>query len=189
MKKLLLVIVSFAFIVPLCFCEEVKEQDRNYDGKVDRWVYILDENTEKIDDDSDFDGKVNTVYWQYKDSNGMIYKLEMDTDVDGKKNAWLYYNNAIPQKCEADTNKDEVVDITSYMDIAGDILEVEADANYDGKIDLMQQYSGGKVIRTEVDSDFDGKMDKTFNDISEADNWLRENRPGFTNNANFYTPK
>lgn len=37
--------------------------------------------------------------------------------------------------------------------------KVEADTNYDGKIDRLEYYQDNKIEHTEADTDFDGQMD------------------------------
>ena len=63
-----------------------------------------------------------------------------------------------PKAVAIDTNKDGKPDRWEYHD--GNKVRVEADTNFDGKIDEIAYFENGKLVKGEKDSDYDGKMDK-----------------------------
>ena len=63
-----------------------------------------------------------------------------------------------PKVVALDTNKDGQPDRWEYHE--GNKVRVEADTNYDGKIDEIAFFENGKLVKGQKDSDFDGKVDK-----------------------------
>ena len=66
-----------------------------------------------------------------------------------------------PKMVSVDTNKDGKPDRWEYHD--GNKVRVEADTNFDGKVDEIAYFEDGKLVKGEKDSDYDGKMDKWIN--------------------------
>ena len=66
-----------------------------------------------------------------------------------------------PKMVSVDTNKDAKPDRFEYHD--GSKVRVEADTNFDGKVDEIAYFEEGKLVKGEKDSDYDGKMDKWIN--------------------------
>jgi hypothetical protein len=62
---------------------------------------------------------------------------------------------------EVDTNLDGIKDLVRRYDDQGQVLEEDADANYDGKIDTWTYYFRGRIARVEVDLDGDDTPDET----------------------------
>lgn len=77
-----------------------------------------------------------------------------------------------------DVNKDGKPDVT-YQQVEGFATKVEADTNYDGKPDVVVYVENGKFDSAEVDTDYDGRADKQFNDSSQFNKWVNENRSDF----------
>ena len=68
-----------------------------------------------------------------------------------------------------DTNGDGRPDvIRTYKD--HELIEVESDRNFNGKVDLVQEYSRGVLVREIHDDDFDGKPEsiRTFRNGKRA---------------------
>jgi hypothetical protein len=66
---------------------------------------------------------------------------------------------------EADLNGNGVKDVVRYYNDEGSPLREEADRNFNGQMDLITYYDGGRVIRQEVDRSGDGRVDtKIFYD-------------------------
>lgn len=66
-----------------------------------------------------------------------------------------------PKMVAVDTNKDAKADRWEYHE--GNKVRVEADTNFDNKVDEVAYFENGKLIKGEKDSDYDGKMDKWIN--------------------------
>ena len=109
-----------------------KEQDLNYDGRKDVWIYYDDQGSRQMEEmDLDFDGKVDLVTIR---RGGKVVRQELDTNYDGKPDIIKYF-------------EDEV------------LVRVERDSNNDGKVDYWEYYEGGQLDRVGYDKDGDGKPD------------------------------
>ncbi len=64
-----------------------------------------------------------------------------------------------PKKVEADANFDGKVDRTENYDEKGQINKVEVDTNGDGVMDEWIYYKDGKPVKSEKDTNGDGKPD------------------------------
>lgn len=69
---------------------EVREQDSNGDGKIDRWVHVEGGEAVKVEADTNFDGKVDLVQ-HYRE--GKVSLLERDTDHDGRTDTWDHFQD------------------------------------------------------------------------------------------------
>jgi hypothetical protein len=107
--------------------------DRNYDGLVDR----------------------TEIY----DAKGVVTRVEVDINGDGKTDEWVYYEEGIPVKGAKDINGDGNSDTTLFYDAKGIIIRSEADANGDGKIDEWVYYEANKPVKAEKDTNKDSKPD------------------------------
>jgi hypothetical protein len=84
-----------------------------------------------------------------------------------------------------DVNKDGKPDVTYYSDSEGkNVAKVEADTDYNGRPDVVVILKDGKFDSAEVDTNNDGKSERKFNDASEFNKWVNENRPDFNNALN-----
>lgn len=111
--------------------------DRNYDGIVER--------TEIYDD------------------KGLVQRVEVDSDADGKINEWIYYERGVAVKGGKDLNKDGKADITMIYDDKGVIIKTESDTNGDGKIDEWIYFVNSVPVKAEKDINGDGKIDTWLN--------------------------
>ncbi len=107
-----------------------KEQDLNYDGRKDIWIYYDDQGNREMEEmDLDFDGKIDLVTIR---RGGKVVRQELDTNYDGKADIWKYYSEEVLER-------------------------VERDSNNDGKVDYWEYYEGGQLDRVGYDKDGDGK--------------------------------
>ncbi len=107
--------------------------------------------------DLNFDGKVDRV--EVYNEKGVIVRLEVDTDADGKMNEWVYFTNGIRSRAEKDINRDGRADTFITYDARGVITKLEGDTSGDGKINEWVYYKDGKPVRAEKDTNADGKPD------------------------------
>ncbi len=111
-----------------------KEQDLNYDGRKDIWIYYDDQGNRQMEEmDLDFDGKIDLITIR---RGGKVIRQELDTNYDGKTDIWKYYTD------------EEVLE------------RVERDSNGDGKVDYWEYYEGGQLDRIGYDKDGDGKPEE-----------------------------
>jgi hypothetical protein len=60
---------------------------------------------------------------------------------------------------EMDTNLDGIKDVVRTFNAKGEALHEEADANYDGKIDVWINFVSGRMSEEDLDTNSDGKVD------------------------------
>lgn len=113
----------------------VETEDRNRDGKPDKWTECAIagglKRCEKLD--LDFDGKVDVVR-QY-DERGAIASEKRDLDYDGRIDDERIFN-------------------------AGVLTEERSGFGFDGKFHHRVFYENGKKTREEIDLDQDGRVDE-----------------------------
>jgi hypothetical protein len=119
------------------FKPKVVKVDRNYDGVAERT--------------------------EFYDDQGVIQRVEVDTDADGKTDEWVSYEKGVAVKGEKDLNKDGKPDTAMIYDVKGVIIRTETDANGDGKIDEWVYYADGVPVKAEKDTNNDGKVDTWLN--------------------------
>jgi hypothetical protein len=66
--------------------------------------------------------------------------IALDTRKAGKPDRWEYYETGVIQRVEVDRNGDGKVDQIMYYDENGKIKKVEKDSTYSGKIDQWIEY-------------------------------------------------
>jgi len=80
---------------------------------------------------------------------------------DGRADQWVNRVDAGDYQVLLDTNGDQRPDvIKTYRN--GQLVQVERDRNYNGAVDLVQQYSQGLLVREVHDDDFDGKPESIW---------------------------
>lgn len=110
-----------------------KEQDINFDGRKDIWVYYDDQGNREMEEmDFDFDGRIDLVTIR---RGGKVVRQEMDTNFDGKADIVKYFTEEVLER-------------------------VERDSNNDGKVDYWEYYEGGQLDRVGYDKDGDGKPEE-----------------------------
>jgi len=160
--------------------EAAKTEDRNRDGRPDRWVYteadggrreLLDENADgradlvrrfdaenrllSTEEDLDFDGRYE-VTTQYRD--GERTRRFEDTDADGRPDRWTFFANGEVRSIEEDRDGDGFRDlISSYTN--GELEEQQEDRNGDGQPDRLERFRGGETTEVHEDLDGDGSLD------------------------------
>lgn len=60
---------------------------------------------------------------------------------------------------EVDLNWDNRVDVRTWFDPTGAIEKEEMDGDFDGRVDWVDHYQGGRRVLSEVDTDNDGAFD------------------------------
>jgi len=110
-----------------------KEQDLNFDGRRDIWIYYDDVGNRQMEEmDLDFDGKVDLVTIR---RGGKVIRKELDTNYDGRPDILQHFEEEV-------------------------LVRVERDSNTNGKIDYWEYYEGGDLDRVGYDKDGDGRPDE-----------------------------
>ena len=140
-KKAYMLLILF-FITFSLFCEGegtlVNEEDRNKDGKIDRWTYLKSDGGFIIKADNNYDGIVDYVL--ETDSRGNKIYEEMDFNYDGVMDNFYYYENGVFVRQEIDSNFDGKIDIWIYLENGIYIKKIERSRNHDGVIDYVKNY-------------------------------------------------
>ncbi len=155
-------------------------EDRNGDGRPDRWVSgdpaqptreLLDENHDgradrvrvydaqrrlvSSEDDLDFDGTIE-LFTDYKD--GERVRTREDTNGDSEIDGWSFFRSGEIVRRESDRDGDGLRDLVA-MYRGGQLQRQEEDRNADGQPDLIEIFESGEVAERHEDADFDGTPD------------------------------
>lgn len=164
-----------------------KEQDRDYDGRIDAWQNYsgdsvaarqLDENDDGRPDvweeyeggrmtsrqvDRDQDGNRDAFY-DYE--GGSLVEERHDTNGDGRTDLVVTYRDRVRARSEEDTSKDGHMDTWTTYQVVGDaevISRVERDKTASGSPNVFEIYepNEGKpqLVRREEDVNGDGDID------------------------------
>lgn len=140
--------------------------DNNRDSKIDFIVYEKNDIVYKQELDSDSDGKIDT--FEYFDDKGVKTKESMDTNKDSIADDFYFFEGNKLIRQEIDSNYDKKADMwVKFVYAADGKLDkslIFMDKNFDGKPDEWH-YTNKKrqVIKIERDTNFDGKIDKVDN--------------------------
>ena len=90
--------------------------------------------------------------------------VEVDLDGDGSPDIYNYFKQLDDEgrlllRKEMDLNQDSRIDVWSFYTELGALEREEMDGDFDGNVDWIDHYQGGKRVLSEVDSEFDGQID------------------------------
>lgn len=123
------------------------EQIRYYDAKSGQML--------RKEQDRDYDGKLDT--WQSYE-RGRLVRRELDTNGDGKADVWERYRNDRMAAREIDRDHDGTRD--AFYSFEGEsLVEERHDADNDGSMDLVARYRNRLRVSVEEDRDRDGRLD------------------------------
>ncbi|MCG8571049.1 MAG: hypothetical protein MJB14_12990 [Spirochaetes bacterium] len=137
--------------------------DSNYDGQIDLIRMEKNEKVYEQKSDTDFDRLFDT--FEFFNHNGEKTKEGIDTNKDQNPDDFYYFEGKHLVKQELDTNYDKKPDLwilfQYFSDGKFEKSIIFKDNNTDGKADEWH-YTNQKrqVIRIERDTNFDGKVDK-----------------------------
>jgi hypothetical protein len=128
------------------------------------YLYALDGTLRQMKFDSNGDGKPDV--FAYFSGRNTPERLEIDENRDGTIDRWEEYNAEGNLVRYATSRKGGIPDRFVEVDpITKATIQVETDADHDGKRERREFFVGGKLTRAEIDTDRDGKMDR-FQDWS-----------------------
>lgn len=133
----------------------VIEDDRDGDGKTDRWSHYRRGRLERDELDDNFDGKPDA--WLFLESNKVV-RYEADSDFDGKIDWWTRYAEGRPETTQADTDFNGRPDVT-YHHVAGVTVSGDWVDQDSGKLWKRDVYRDGQLHQSLVDADRDGTFD------------------------------
>jgi hypothetical protein len=157
------VVTCVLFVPAFCGCAAPPDPRlSNFRVERDNVVAQYDEKSgrlKRLEVDTDKNGKFDA--WTYMDGT-RIDRIEIDRDEDGKIERWEYYGpNAKLEKVGTSSRGDGVVDEWAFQGPDGFLLRVETDTDRNGRIDKWQHFdpprtSGGSPTLREVAFDVEG---------------------------------
>lgn len=93
-----------------------------------------------------------------------LVEQRIDVNSDGQPDIFNFYKARAdgPRQLvrkETDLNMDGRVDVRTKFDDNGRIEQEELDGDFDGQVDWVDHYKGGKRVMSEVDTDYNGAFD------------------------------
>ncbi len=90
--------------------------------------------------------------------------VEVDLDGDDQPDIYNYYRKLEGEgrlllRKEMDLNQDNRIDVWSFFTETGDLEREEMDGDFDGNIDWIDHYQGGKRVMSEIDTQNAGRFD------------------------------
>jgi len=90
--------------------------------------------------------------------------VEVDIDGDDKPDIYNYFrtldgDGRLLLRKEMDLNQDTRIDVWSFFTETGDLEREEMDGDFDGNIDWIDHYQGGKRVMSEIDTQNAGRFD------------------------------
>jgi antitoxin component YwqK of YwqJK toxin-antitoxin module len=131
--------------------------DRNYDGRIDQWIFRENGEIAKEVLDEDFDGQPDRTM-VFDPLTHRPSRVEEDTRGDGVLDSWTDYANGAIARRRSDSNGDGTVDTWSFFR-AGELTRHEQDTSGDGFRDVVSFFEEGRRVREERDSNGDGQSD------------------------------
>ena len=130
----------------------LREEDRDRDGRPDRWiVYRGDERSEVLEDNRG-DGSPD-VRWLFGPGGSEIARIEVDLDIEGRARRVLHYEGGRLVAEERDLNGDGRFDRRDTFDASGQVMSRAEDLTGDGSIDVVSRFRGGRdTTRTPIPS-------------------------------------
>lgn len=100
------------------------------------------------------------VYWSFQSP---VTQSGVDFDADGRLDEHYIYRNGVISKLEVDRNFDGKIDFTTTYDPAGLPESSRADENFDGNFETTLAYQNNQVTYEKSDSNADGEIDMVIN--------------------------
>lgn len=134
-------------------------QDRNEDGKMDRWEYFDDgAKLVKVGFSRRDDGKPDA--WAYSGPDGRIARIEVSYTSDEKTiDRWEFYASDVLVRSEEDTNGDGRPDKWETY-VNGGVKTASFDDDKDGRADRRFTYEGAALAFIESEPDASGAFTK-----------------------------
>jgi hypothetical protein len=118
-----------------------KEEDRDYDGRMDAWSSFRGGELATREVDTDGDGAPD-VFERY--ARGRMSSREIDRNQDGKRDAFYEYQN-------------------------DSLVSERHDTDYDGRVDFRVTYRDRRRVQSEEDADKDGRFDTWTTYVTDGD--------------------
>ena len=135
--------------------------DYNKNGTIDTWTEMAGARPVFTKQDRNEDGRIDR--WEYYDASGRLAKVGFSRRDDGRPDAWAYPGaDGRIQRVEISFVADEKK-IGRWEFFEADVLaRSEEDADGDGRPDKWETYSNGAVATAAFDDDGDGRPNRRF---------------------------
>jgi hypothetical protein len=95
--------------------------------------------------------------------NGLV-EQQIDLNGDGVADVFNFFRersetNRLLVRKEVDLNWDNKIDVRTWFGDDGGIEKEEMDGDFDGRVDWIDHYKGGRRVMSEVDTDYNGAID------------------------------
>jgi hypothetical protein len=133
--------------------------DFNHNGKIDSWTYMEGTRPLRTEQDRDEDGKIDR--WEYNTPDGRIEHVELSTKGTGTPDTWVYPDaTGQPARIEMAVRDGKHIDRWETY-TGGKLTKVAEDTNGDGRPDKWETHDGPAVlISADFDRNFDGVPDE-----------------------------
>lgn len=90
-----------------------------------------------------------------------LTEQRIDLNGDGVPDVFNFYrgDGRVLVRKEVDLNWDGNIDVRTWFDGTGNFEREEMDGDFDGLVDWVDYYQGGKRVLSKVDTDYDGQFD------------------------------
>ena len=137
-KYIIILFILFFTTFSVFSRELISTEDRNNDGKPDRWIYLKSNPGFLIEADNNFDGVID--YILETDEDGRKVFESIDSNFNGIMDTFFYYENGVLVRKEIDSNSSGRIDIWVYIEEGVYVVRIERSTNDDGVIDFVKRY-------------------------------------------------
>jgi hypothetical protein len=135
--------------------------DHNKNGVIDTWTDMDGARPVFTKQDRNEDGRMDR--WEYFDANAALVKVGFSRRDDGKPDAWAFQgaDGKVERIDVSFTSNEQKIDRREYY--GNDVLiRSEEDTEGDGRADKWETYENGGVKTAAFDDDRDGRPDRRF---------------------------
>ncbi len=135
--------------------------DYNKNGVIDTWTDMDGARPVFTKQDRNEDGKMDR--WEYFDANAKLIKVGFSRRDDGKPDAWAYSgaDGKVERIDVSYTSDENRIDRREFYENDA-LVRSEEDTNADGRPDKWETYVNGGVKTAAFDDDKDGRADRRF---------------------------
>jgi hypothetical protein len=127
----------------------LREEDRDGDGRADRWIGYAGRTRREIWEDDHGAGRPD-VHLVFAEGGALIERIELDPDRNGEPDRIFYYRGKSLVGDARDTDGDGRIDRFDSFGATGSLDLIERDVDGDGRIDLRSHYESGRLVRREI---------------------------------------
>jgi hypothetical protein len=112
---------------------------------------------------TNFEVRKDNVYAKYDPKSGRLVKIDVDTNKNGRMDAFSVWDGSRLLRIEVDQNEDGTTDKWEHYDEANRILKLGSSLRGDGVEDAWDYPDADQLLRqTEMDTDRDGVIESRY---------------------------